>query len=202
MFGSNLGHHNYVSIKISEAELDRDLHRDYIYPGRTLIEFRMTDAQWASVVSSSGMGSTIPVTLERISQGSPLTRLPEIEPLHASRKEQFDLEFEAKVRETLNSLNKLVKDLEELSDQKTISKKSLKDVLKGLKVSLGNLPSNLKFTTSSFRETTSKMVEDAKAEIEAYIMTATQRVGLESLRAGLPPETLSITGDSENDDNQ
>lgn len=197
LFGSDLSHQHYITVTVSKASIRRDLHRDWTFPDGDLVEFSLSEAQWAKFVAGASQSFATEVTLERYSEGGTYFLTPEIARKAESRKDQFDKEFQQKLLRTLEGLNKSVDALRELSDGKSVSKVKLKEVVRGLQIQLSNLPSNMNFAVEQFREITEKNVEEAKTEIEAYLTAAVQRSGLESLAAQAPTPVLS-SGDDNN----
>lgn len=197
LFGSDLDHQSYVAITVNRAAVERDLHRDFVFPKEELIEFAMSESQWARFVSGAGQSFCTEVTLDRCTEGGEYKMVPSIERAEESRKDQFDQEFQQKLLKALEGFNKSVEDLKELSDGKSVSKVKLKEVVKGLQIQLSNLPSNLNFAVEQFKEVTEKNVDEAKAEVQAYIVAAAQRAGLPStevphLPAPTSPETPTL----------
>jgi hypothetical protein len=199
LFGSNTDQKQMVTLKVSTATLERDLHNDWIFPRETILEFSMTEAQWALFATNRGMGDSFPVTLEMAPKDRTLERLPEIEPLVDNRKEQFDEEVEAKLHKTLENIANSVKQLEELANGKSVSKVALRDAIGRLKITTSNLPSDLRFSVDQFKETTYNMVNDAKLEVEAYVMNAANRVGLRTIREQAEGPMLPFTKEEAND---
>jgi len=68
LFDSDLRHQHYVTVRIKAAKRRRDLHRDWIGGGKEYIEIAMSEAQWASFVSSMNTGDGVPCTVEHINR--------------------------------------------------------------------------------------------------------------------------------------
>ena len=64
LFGSDIDHQHYVSVRIHDAEINRDLHRDWLHPGKTILEFSMSEVQWAKFVSGAGISQATQITLD------------------------------------------------------------------------------------------------------------------------------------------
>lgn len=186
LFGSDLSHQHYIAVTVCRASVHRELHRDWTCPGEDLVEFSLSEAQWAKFVAGASQSFATEVTLERYSEGGKYVMAPEIARKTESRKDQFDKEFQQKLFRALEGFSKSVEALKELSDGKSVSKVKLKEVVRGLQIQLSNLPSNMNFAVEQFREVTERNVEEAKVEIEAYLTAAVQRSGLESLAAQAP----------------
>jgi hypothetical protein len=180
LVGSDFIHQRCVIIEISVAELHRSLHQDRWNARKTLIEVDMSEAQWATYVSSVGSGSGVPCTIRRVESG-PVSRLPDPAP----RTEQFSAEMDqklAQLRERVATLQKLVED--------GAGKKALRDELHQVSMAIGD---NLDFVARQFGEHMDQTVEAAKAEIHAHLNAAVKTAGLEALGV-VPPLALGEGG--------
>src|SRR3546814_5396409 len=67
-------HQNFVSIRICRSSLNRDLSNDWHYGKDQMMEVNMSEAQWATFVSSMNVGSGTPCTLASV-DGQPVPGL-------------------------------------------------------------------------------------------------------------------------------
>lgn len=182
LFGSDLSHNHLISVTIQTAKNERELGRDWQFPTGTLLEFHMSEAQWAKFVSGAGRSQATPVTLSYApSPGSSYEVVPSIEVPKESRKDQFNAEFKEGLRIALEEIRTISENLRKLTEEKSVSKTKLKELSKSLEIGVGNLPSNLNFAVTSFKEATEDTVEAAKAEIEAYATNALLKAGEKAL---------------------
>src|SRR4051812_4593225 len=65
LFDSDIRHQHTVRVSISTASRRRDLNRDWLHAEREFVEVEMSEAQWASFVSSMNVGNGVPCTLRR-----------------------------------------------------------------------------------------------------------------------------------------
>lgn len=186
LFGSDLAHQHYITVSVRRASVQRDLHRDWVFPREELVEFSMSEAQWARFVAGSNQSFASEVTLERYGEGGRYFLTPEIDKGSETRKDQFDREFNEKLQRKLEGLQNSIAELKELSEGKSVSKVKLKDILSSLTIQMENLPKDLNFAVGQFKEVTEKTVEEAKVEIEAYVSAAINRAGLESTSIHVP----------------
>src|SRR5437868_8231795 len=63
LFDSDVQHQHYVVVRVRTAARRRDLNRDYLYADQQIVEVAMSEAQWASFVSSMNTGDGVPCTL-------------------------------------------------------------------------------------------------------------------------------------------
>jgi methyl-accepting chemotaxis protein len=177
--------------------MERDLNRDWVFPTGGILEFSMSEAQWARFVAGAGRSQATPITLTRVKEDGKMTCVPNIKPPTENRKDAFNKEFQESLKQTLSQFEKAVAELADLSEQKSISKVKLREITSNLSGKLKNLPSNLNFAVESFREVSETVVEEAKAEIEAYFANAAHSAGIKAIQAGKtispnPPELPPI----------
>src|ERR1044072_9591215 len=89
LFDSDIRHQHSVVIRIGKATRRRDLHRDWLYRKREFIEVEMSEAQWASFVSSMNSGDGVACTL-RYRDGERIPGMPYAPRLQESMGEVRD----------------------------------------------------------------------------------------------------------------
>ena len=190
LYGSNFDHNNYMTIRIQTSELNRDLSRDWPFARKELIEVAMSEAQWATFVSSAGIGAGVQCTLQRVN-GQLVPGIPE----PTNRIAQFKMEANQTLDDAKQALAKLRADIDGLKLSEK-AKKELRDQVTTAERSIG---SSIAFVASQFSEHVENTIEDAKAEINAYTQGAIQRAGLAALMPGAEhqPVTLSLEGQTE-----
>jgi hypothetical protein len=180
LYGSDFVHHNFVSISIRRSELNRGLSHDWHFGTDELIEVHLSDAQWATFVSSMNVGSGVPCTISHVNHES----MPGI-PVRTQLQE-----FQKELKEDLRSLGELVmgtiKDVEgDLGAGLSIKKKT--SILEKLRKLHQQVTSNIPFVTKSLEKHMEGTVEKAKVEVNAYVQTAVMRAGMEKLAEGKTP---------------
>lgn len=187
LFGSDLGHRTSVSLTFHEAALHRGLSSDRTHAGEVLLQVEMSQAQWAGLVSSSGIGAGTPVTL-RYKRTGPLEKTPNIAAPVASKREVHGEEMAAALAEHLEAIKRQIDNLEtHLAIGGT--KRDLREVHKELKRHAEQLPGSVQFVYDQFARATEKVAEDAKTEVEAHVAGVAKSIGLDTLR-GLAPTML------------
>jgi hypothetical protein len=180
LFGSRTTHSHAISLKIHPASLITETYRDRVFPSPdTFIEVRMTEAQWAHMLSSFSDPEGTPVTIKRI-KGVGLIEDP---PPH---KKEVDV-LKNKAEDVVKGFAREVKDLETqvaaMADKKTVSKKDLADLARNLRTFAGRLSSNLDFVHDSAVERMEDLVQRTKLEIEAIVGHRFQEAGRQALGA-------------------
>lgn len=173
LYGSDFRHESGVSIAIKRSELCRGLSRDYAAERDVLIEVHLSEAQWATFVSTLNSGIGTQCTLRWL----PDEDLPGIERV-TERKKQFAEEM----GEHLGRLKEIAARLKAMEESGKFSKREIRDV----RISLENFEPNVGFVAEQFREHVEEVTEHAKIEVSAYVAGAIQKAGLAALKGGGP----------------
>lgn len=188
LYGSDFTHNGFISIAIKKSELHRSLSNDWYFDREQLIEIALSEAQWASLVSSLNIGSGVPCTLEWMKDEGRIPQLPDPE----SRADQFGMEFQKDFEEALESLDTLARDLESSG----LSKKKIAEMTAQVRRAKAQISSSAPFVVKQFGEHMEAGVEKAKAEVHGYIQTLTQRIGERALASPEGPLALSARDDN------
>lgn len=178
-FGSDVQHSGGVSLKIARAEMHRNLANDYVYETDQLIEVVMSEAQWARLIASAGMGLSVPVTLSRVRDGEKLVGIPEIAPPTATRAELFGEELRRATAARIASVSAALEELRSHIEGGKLSKVELRRLVSGAAHNVSSLPGTAKFVMDQFVEHVEDVATATKTDVDAYV---TARMGA----AGLP----------------
>jgi hypothetical protein len=179
LFGSDIGHHGYMTIEIEEADLNRSLGSDWIHGTKSIVKIQLSHAQFVNFITSSGNGSGTPCTIEHKLTEAPM-RCPAIEKIETKHDLHKKEIADSATRQIKDALDRL-RELEILAETGKLGKKAVGDKLHSLRCTLENLPSNLEFSVSQAQVALENAVSDAKVEVESYIATTAQRIGLENI---------------------
>ena len=181
LFGSDLGHSSRVCIRISTADLDRHLHRDWIHSRKEFIQIELSQAQFAQFITSNGNGSGTPVTIRyRTNSEGKYEQIPYIKPTE-SKHDVHRREIQQSAQSQIDTIMAGVASLKELAESGKIGKKALDQAINNIEHSVNNLPANLSFAVESAEEALEKATSDAKIEVESYIQQTATRLGLNSI---------------------
>lgn len=183
LYGSDFMHHGYVAIRISRSELHRDLSHDWPYAREELIEVALSEAQWATFVSSLNIGSGVQCTIQR-HEGRMVTGLPDPQDTTAQFKAEADESLAMAIAE-LERLGSLIE-----SEDLKVSGKARAQMRDAVRTAVMNLRSNLPFVARSFGEHIQRRAEKAKVEVMAWMHRTIQRAGLQALTKGETPLEL------------
>lgn len=187
LFDSEIQHREFVRVRVAKAKRKRDLHHDWLFGGKDLIEIDMSLSQWGAFVSSFGQGSGVPATLayfngERVPEAPSGARLAlsvaEVKNAGAAALEDIGAAFDK---------------VEEAFDAKA-GRKEMSSLIHHLRCMIDNGPGNMAFTAKSLTEHVEKVVTKAKADIEGMVNRHAATLGLE---AGDLPQFALGSGDDE-----
>jgi len=184
LFGSDFRHHGYVVVSVHGASLYRGLSSDRVHADRpTVVEVALSEAQWASFVSTMNVGNGVPATI-LYRDGM---HLPDIEPI-TDRREQATMEMAQTFEDALVLMR-------ELRDAAAAGRPSMKDIRQKLDKSIQEIEANAPFVAERFDQHVEDTIEHAKIEVDAFLTGAIQRAGIAAL-AGQPIIELAETTQS------
>lgn len=194
LFGSNMRHQIAMMLTVSTAEGARGLHAEHHYPRKMICEFMFSEAQWASFISSQGEGGGVPCTFRyKPVEGYTLEDVPEmeVEPM----TEKFAREIEEETRERTQELVELVTKIEDTL--KSNSRAGLMEMVRDLRIRMGNLPSNMGFIQTQLGEAMHDTVQAGKAELEAFQRAVVTRAGLRALAEDFQGDVVKLVEDDQ-----
>lgn len=175
LYGSDFRHNHYVIITLHESELHRGLSRDWHFPRKELFRVAVSEAQWATFVSTLNMGSGVPSTLLRMKGEGEVPRIPPRIEEDAAR-----LDFAETTRRAASRVADTIKALDSEIGA-ALSKTKRAALLSHLERLKRDLDDSMPFITKSFDEHVEGTVEKAKIEVSAYVTATVQRAGLAAL---------------------
>lgn len=192
MFGSDVQSDNFIELTINHAERVKGDYRVHYYDyGRPIVRLKMTQTQFAELLTNMNIGNGVPVTLEAI---------------NGERVEQFDLneaknhldelkeDFKERSKKTVNSLIETSNALKRIINKKNLSKKDQEDAMNLLDRYITEIRSNMPFFIKLYKEETADIVQRAKSELDGMIQSCVIRAGVKAL--GL--DSTPIKGELEN----
>lgn len=177
LYGSDFRHNSYVSIRLHRSQLNRGLSNDWHFGREEIVEVALSEAQWASFVSSLNMGTGTPCTITSIG-GKVVPGLPAPE----NRVDQFAGEMSKNSTDAI----KVLETIRTTIAQTSLSGKAKEQIGRLLDMAVRDITSSNTFVAKQFGEHMETIVEHAKTEVNAYVTSAVQRAGLEALASGRP----------------
>ena len=184
LFGSDIQHGQRVSIRISRANLTRNLSNDWIHPSSTpLVEVHLSFSQFAEFITSNGKASGIPCTLAYApARGTPTEIMPGIDKLE-TKADTFRKEIKNSAAKQMDKVMKSLVEIEKMLEGGTaISKKGLREAVHAMRCQISNTPDNMAFVIAQAEEALEKAVTASKIEVESYINSAIGKLGLEAAK--------------------
>jgi len=185
LYGSEFNHQHYVCIRIKTSAHVRSLSNYWHHGQRELIEVCMSEAQWASFVSSMNVGDGPCCTLHHFN-GELVPQPPEPKQTTAHfRKEIAQVYVE--VQATLSAI------ADELGE--AIGKRRSEELQKRVRTAAHRIVGSAGFGADQFDEHMESTDEKAKIEANAVVEAAVRRAGLQSIADGavlsLPPASAT-----------
>lgn len=179
LFDSDVRHQHYIVVRVKTATRSRDLNRDWIYPGDEFLDVAMSEAQWASFVSSMNSGNGVPCTITRREDDYQVPGFPYEPRLAESMKE---------VRTAADQVTeKITEAFAAYEAHKTVGN------LRTLKSAIANAGANVEFAAKSLNEHAENVVQRARADIEAMVVAKATQLGIEASQVGMLELTAGDT---------
>ena len=188
LYGSDFKHRSFITLAIRRSEKGRGLSNDYYHGRDELIEIAMSEAQWATFISTLNVGFGVPCTLQHINCES----VPSIAGI-VNAKKQFITEMNSLVEKGNNALD----DLEVVIDRLNLSKKAKEELKWQVETARRTTGSSGKFMAEQFGEHVEKVTEAAKVEVNAYMTGVIARAGIKALTESSPPLEIEDTKKSD-----
>ncbi len=188
LFMSPFDHQHSLRLRIRRAEKSRSLSNDHSFGGgQELIEIGMSEAQWARMLSSAGIGSGVPCTLMRL--GGQLVpdcpSQPDVERFHEDIKRNA-LKANEKLKEALDAATALLADKAPTKEKRA----HVQDLIStAYRANTDAIP----FVAEQLRERMEHIVAEGKTEIEAFTQQTLIATGLEKFLPSGGAEKSPIT---------
>ena len=176
LFGSDILHQHYVVVRVVRATRQRDLNRDWKRGRGQIVEFSMSEAQWASFVSSMNVGQGVPATLEwdATLDDPQVPGMPYAPRLQVSMDEVHTAALEAQAG--------VLVAFQAYSEKKTVGN------LRTLQARIENMAPNIDFAAKSLSEHAENVVQRARADIEAFVVEKARQLQLDPADIGGFPQ--------------
>lgn len=180
LYGSKLKHGNFITLSVCESELTRTLNRDWLHSGKTIIEVWMSENQFATMITSLNIGGGTPCTIARRDGES----VPP--PEYLNERKIIDAEVRKTAKGVVTDLRAVQARLADLlKPGAKITKGEIAELNRILQKQVQHVEENIPYVLDQFDEAMDKAVTEAKADIEAHMLTSVAK--LQALNA--PPES-------------
>lgn len=178
LFDSDILHQHTIRIRLHVAKRKRDLNHDWIHSEAELFEVEMSEAQWASFVSTMNVGEGVPCTLRFNPEGyvAELPHQPRLAESIAEVHESADRTFQ---------IIKEARDAYEDALKRKAPAKERNEALNHLHYAIENATSNVDFAATTLVKHTENVVQRARADIEAVVYSKARALGYTPTELGL-----------------
>jgi len=191
LYDSDFTHNNFVAIRIHGSVLERNLSQDWHFQRDEIVEVYLSEAQWATFVSSMNVGGGVPCTITRV-QGETIPAIP-----FRAQHDDFKAELNGTVEGLTARIDATIRQMKE-GIGSSLSNKKRDELLAELVRLRQDVSSSLPYVARSFGEHMEQSVEKAKIEVSAYVQGAVTRAGLAALsETGIAPLQLSAPTEGE-----
>lgn len=168
LFGSSIKHNDIILCRISNAELQRYLNKDWIHPISTVLEFEMSQTQFAEMLTNmNSSGAPITFKLKPVGELKKCEN-PPFESVFMKHSNEFDEHLKTTNEKTENLIKELTKTLNESKIKKS-DKETLISLAENI---LTEINANSSYQLSAFHEQVDKTMTECKTEIDAIIKNA------------------------------
>lgn len=187
LFCSPFKHQHYMGLRIKRAVKTRRLSNDNASTAGEvdLIHIAMSEAQWAKMISSAGIGGGTPCTIERLG-AQQMPSCPEQEDI-----EKFHDDIKAAAEKASESLTLAVKQAAALLASPTATKAQRKEVLDAITKAQRQMTDTIPFVATQLQERMEHIVSEGKIEIEAFAQRTLLQTGLAAIANQAPKLTFS-----------
>jgi len=191
LFGSHLNNHaGVIRMEVSRAVRDHDLSSDWVHADEPLIELELSFVQFAEVLTSMNMGEGVPCTLKMLQGRQPVPSIPmDME----TEQEKVAAGFKREAKDFGQKVRGRFKEIEDILAKPSIGKKDRDAIRSAMRMVLTDVEQNMPFVLESFVESTEKVAQAAKAEVEGFLTGVIHRAGLD----GLKDRLLGLTDNPE-----
>lgn len=165
LFGSSIKHNDIILCRISNAELQRYLNKDWIHPISTVLEFEMSQTQFAEMLTNMN-SSGAPITFKL----KPVGELKKCEnPPFESVFMKHSNEFNEHLKTTNKKTENLIKELTKTLNESKIKKSDKETLISLAENILTEINANSNYQLSAFHEQVNNTMTECKNEIDAII---------------------------------
>ncbi len=166
LFDSEIKHSHYVVLSVNRASRKRSLNQDWIHPdSRDLIEIAMSEAQWASLVSSFNTQG-VSCTIQRTETQVQVPAIP------------FDPRLAMSLDETKGAADRAFASIQAAMAAYEGQKNAAN--LRALRAAINNATANVQYAGETLVEHAEDVVQKARADIEAMLDVRARQLGIDT----------------------
>ena len=194
IFGSAVKTHNIITLTIRTAERHHHLNLDWFYARKELIEVRMTELQFAELITSLNCGMGIPCTIGYVNgadyvpgmvKGPDEPDPSEIRLVHEA--------FKDAAKDVTAKLKSSIQRVKDISNNSKMSKKDKEAIDGGMGQFAMEVESNLPFLLGQLTEAAGRVMGAVKTEVVAFTERTLRAAGLSQV-AKEAPKMIDVDG--------
>lgn len=172
LFDSDVKHRQTVTITVHEATRRRQGGHDYVHGGsRRVVEVELSEAQWASFVSSMNVGNGVPCTLRGRDSNWDIPGLP-----YDPRLAHSMAEVKEGAERTFGPIQDAVAAYDALDSKATAKQK--REALDAIRDAVRHASANLTYASKVLAGHAEDVVQKARADVEAMVVQKATQLGL------------------------
>lgn len=165
LFDSEIVHQHYVVVELHTATRKREINHDWIHPRKQVVSVAMSEAQWASFVSS--MNTTgVPCTIEALPDDHMIPAAP------------FEPRLKQSVDYATSAADEMYDKVRERFER--VKEKPTKANLRDLEIALDQVGANVGYAAKTLAEHVENVVVKARADIETMVARHAETLGIEA----------------------
>jgi len=181
LFGSSVKHNTIINLCIKTASVKRNLSSDWYHGEDMLIEVQLSPNQFAELLTSMNVSDGVPATLSYYNHEHFEN------PVLPTKAEQFRSEVEESLNMVLTDMKKAHKTITAmLEEDKPIGKKAQQELKTMINSFNKLLTDHLPFIMNQFSKQMNKTVQEAKAEVDSFVLSTIMKTGVETLKNNAP----------------
>jgi len=185
LFGSPVAPYNFIELRIHEGQRHHGLGGDRFHDGKIVCTLRMSETQFAQMITTPNQGTGVPCTLQyRHTEGFKKLDDPPAEESEAGVTRR---QFEEDVADTLATMDDARARVKESLDNARISGKLRESLMSEIFEVFRVFDDYAPFAMKRFEENVQTAVAAAKTEVSAFVSNVARETGLAALREGAAP---------------
>lgn len=177
LFGTNVESSNAIALRIKRCKTSRELGKTWTFDDGEIIEVYLSPNQFSELLTTMNHGSGVPCTIKAMNY----KRIEE-PPRDTPEPVKIQDDFEDKLSEISECMQKDYDRIQEILAKKTINKTDREEIKKQIEHLHMEVRSNLPFYLKQFRKSTEKIVRDAKSTVDAFVTGVIARAGIKSIK--------------------
>lgn len=187
LFDSDILHGHTVRVRLMVATRRRDLSHDWIHGEKQIIEVEMSEAQWASFVSSMNCGDGVPCTI-RYRDGAPIPGFeldPRLGITMAETKASAEKAFGG-IKEAMAAYEQALKD--------KVPAKERNQAMRNLHFAIENATPNVTYAGDQLVKQAEDVVQKMRSDVEAFVVSKARQLGMDVDELAPPTDTQPALG--------